>query len=710
MAITPKPVGSIDPPNDKTAKAEGTVDAPNDLTAEAAGTIAIPIDKTAQPAGTIAVPNDLTPEAEGSIAIPNDVTAQPAGSIAIPINKTAQAVGQIATPNDLAAQSPVAMSRILMPDLEANFESDVFSSKFNNSGVGFDELFTYDRASSATYLDKRKDANGNEFYVIREDYVGDVTNQISNSTNISGWIKSGLVTEYDDAIKTPVGVGSWFIREDLSMAGHDVRFGFTSALVENISMYVKRRKGDREITIRSSGQGDIYASFDLESGKVITLSGTLQRNAKIDYLGDDWFRLSITFDGTTNDFTSIIVALRQNGQGGSLVSYDGDGVSGFFITGVQVTQSEKIQPYVETTGSAETKSFTAQPRIEHSKNQGVAGVLLESVNTNNLQESERFGDAYWAKNEVTIEDSNRKAPDGTHSAKFIVPTAVDANHSISKGTQAIAGGSYQIFAKAAGYDYLLLTSHSSSSVQDRGTWFDLKNGVIAQQSTGQDALMVDVGDGWYLCWINEGDFPSSIYTAMIAMDLGDAGFAGDGIRGIELWGAQANSAPILSSYIATFGTTATRSSDALDFSSRYIDDNEYTVFMELDHKSFGDKQRYILSSQVDYPTSGGSSYFVTISSESLRYKQGTQANQGVLDLDPDRYYKIAITFKNNEMKSYVDGQVDSVFPDGNDGFIGNEETVRVGNVFSGGESSVNMRLRRMAFIPTAVTDSEAKNL
>jgi hypothetical protein len=93
----------------------------------------------------------------------------------------------------------------------------------------------------------------------------------------------------------------------------------------------------------------VGASFDLVAGTVIASSalGTgVLASATIAAAGGEWQRVTLTFTG----IASLNVELEPLNAAGSN-SYAGDGVSGVFFYGAQLTQGVDVRPYAETTAA-----------------------------------------------------------------------------------------------------------------------------------------------------------------------------------------------------------------------------------------------------------------------------------------------------------------------------------------------------------------------
>lgn len=213
------------------------------------------------------------------------------------------------------------------------------------------------------------------------------------------------------------------------------------------------------------------------------------------------------------------------------------------------------------------------------------GVLIEGASTNLVTRSEEFNDAAWTKAEASISADSSTAPDGAMTADNIVPTTNNTRHSVFRSSQSITGHTYSVYAKANGYDWILLTSHSTSAPSARGTFFNVNTGAIGSIGTaGQNPKIQALSNGWYRCSIDEGDSPSSIFAIIVSNADGVETFVGDGASGVLAWGATREALPFASSYIPTTTTAVTRTADNLSIDAANIPAvaDDYSVSCLLD--------------------------------------------------------------------------------------------------------------------------------
>ena len=86
-------------------------------------------------------------------------------------------------------------------------------------------------------------------------------------------------------------------------------------------------------------------TFDLVNGTIVSGSGLYT----MELIVDGWYRISVT--GTTTTGIGNIGVYSQLSVGGS-VNYTGDGSSGLYLWGAQVTESSSLLPYSKTEASA----------------------------------------------------------------------------------------------------------------------------------------------------------------------------------------------------------------------------------------------------------------------------------------------------------------------------------------------------------------------
>lgn len=178
---------------------------------------------------------------------------------------------------------------------------------------------------------------------------------------------------------------------------------------------------------------------------------------------------------------------------------------------------------------------------------------------NQLLSSEAFNNATdWTPAASSITPNAAVAPDGSTTMDKVVEDSATSSHSLvvsvaSRPTIVAANHVTSVYAKAAGRNRFTLYNNGTSGVVV--ALFDLAAGTVV--SSGGAALVTAgieaVGNGIYRCWYQflatAGTSAPSVYLARdshtgITLDS----YAGDGVSGIYIWGAQLNTGATLSRY------------------------------------------------------------------------------------------------------------------------------------------------------------------
>jgi hypothetical protein len=234
-----------------------------------------------------------------------------------------------------------------------------------------------------------------------------------------------------------------------------------------------------------------------------------------------------------------------------------------------------------TTAAVSVGPVSGLPRLDY-LGSSCPRLLLEPQRTNSLGYSQNFDNAYFTKGNSSISANVAISPSGYQDADKLVPDTSNSSHSVYRSVQPIAGGIYSVFAKADGYDWILLTSHSSSAPTSRGAFFNVSDGTIGNTAAGVNAKIEDYGNGWYRCSISEGSSPSSIWTVIATNADNVLSFEGNGTDGVLIWGGQNEQGAYATSYIPTLGSTVTRLADSASKTgiSSFIGQTEGTLFVE----------------------------------------------------------------------------------------------------------------------------------
>jgi hypothetical protein len=330
-----------------------------------------------------------------------------------------------------------------------------------------------------------------------------------------------------------------------------------SALAYTFSVYVKAA----ERTVVNIGFSNaantalVAQNFDLGLGTTagaMSLIGFTAGSADIEPIGGGWFCIWVT--ATSDTDTSLIMRIRLCDGTGS-VSYNGDGVSGMYLSWAQLEQAAwPTSPIITTT--------VAVARAADALLASLTG-LVDS-RTNYISWSEQLDNVAWTTTRATITANATADPNGNLYADKMVEDATAANSHITAATvAAVTNGvvyTYSCYLKAAERTFAALGISSTILTGGGTVFFDLSNGTVAR-ITGNptSAAVVSVGNGWYRCSVTFTATASASAPCFVYICQGSVttNTNGDGVSGIYVWGAHLAPGSIAGDYLTTVGTPFT---------------------------------------------------------------------------------------------------------------------------------------------------------
>jgi hypothetical protein len=342
-----------------------------------------------------------------------------------------------------------------------------------------------------------------------------------------------------------------------------------------VSAYVKAG-GRNYVTLGLSdisvGSRYAVAVFNLNTGATMTTgaqgTGYAVSNATAVAVGNGWYRCSVYCTaGTTVSFLAAAIGVNQSGvitgtTAGGFESYTGDGSSGVYIYGAQLSDSASLDPYVPTPGAAPSSTAYYGPRFDYDPvTLQPKGILVEEARTNLATYSEQFDNAAWTKSSSSVSANATIAPDGTLTAdKLQVLDALNTQKFVNQTIGAISTTyADTVYAKASELSWLIINQYDGS---DRRTWFNLSNGTVGTTAAGTTASIEAMPNGWYRCRAVRTVGTGSIQLVLNVTNADNvAVFVGTVGQGIFIWGAQREAGAFATSYIPTVASTVTRSAD-----------------------------------------------------------------------------------------------------------------------------------------------------
>jgi hypothetical protein len=372
----------------------------------------------------------------------------------------------------------------------------------------------------------------------------------------------------------------------------------TSGLQYTFSVFIKNYSSNRSVRIQPGGAtyfglNMAYVVFDPVGGTIISTAFSVT-SSDVKKLANGWYRVSVTapciLSGSGVDlgtFVSLTSSLST-----ITTTYNGDGVSGVYLWGAQLEQSQKVTSYipsavtftgrtsigtyVNSSGNIQTAS-TGVSRLQYNQLKLTAPsyLLLEPAVTNLFIASDDIN-TWGTKNNCTVSSNVIASPDGTTNADKVVSAVatgvnIHVQRALSTNTATVDNTLYTFsaFVKAAEFTWCYLSfgseADTGTNTNTKACYFNLNTGV--KGTAGSEVInpiITAFPNGWYRVSIVFNSLSGAnavrCRVGFADSDL-DAVCDGDGVKGLYAWGVQLEQSPYPTSYIPTVGTTVARSAD-----------------------------------------------------------------------------------------------------------------------------------------------------
>jgi len=440
--------------------------------------------------------------------------------------------------------------------------------EFATTYIPSTDTFT-SRASSATYFDST-DSILKTTPTNLLTYSQDFTNAAWTKTNLLAFSSTGSLANITLAPDRTL-TGTKLV-EDTTTNPHMVKQAFNQVAGEfyTFSVYVKSAERNNLSILVYTGTN--YCTLNpvnlVNKTATLQLSGlnTGQVFYSVEDAGFGWSRVSLSFTATNTG--SYFAEVRLNN--GSTSTYTGNGTSGAYIWGAQANIGP-LQTYSTTTTTALTTGGTRPHYNAYSKVNN--GVLAEPAATNLITYSQAIDNAYWTKTNCTATANQAPAPDGSYTADLLaINTTSSVEHYfeavVSTGSNNTSTASW--FVKRGNQRYVRISSYSSPTTGNNGyVVFDLASGSIVlsgQANATQRYSIVPYGNGWFrisqTITFNSSSDTSRYFRLHFCGVSGAPSYVGAVTDNFYVWGCQLEMGN-LTSYIPTYGSTATRSADVI---------------------------------------------------------------------------------------------------------------------------------------------------
>ena len=288
-------------------------------------------------------------------------------------------------------------------------------------------------------------------------------------------------------------------------------------------------------------------------------------------------------------------------------------------------------------------------------------LLLEPQRTNYIKYSQDISQTIWNKKNVNY-SSNFIDPSGNTNAFKIYPDTVNTEHYLEQTLSITTATTYtaSVFLKDGGTsNFEIIIVHVGVGIAVSRALFTIADGVISfSSSTGiiQNVELKDFSNGWYRCEVKYNWTGTVTSHRLRILPRENGTYVGDNINGVYVYGMQVEQGEYPTSYIKTEGSTVTREKDSATSwgNSSMFDITEGTFFVDTTPFTREATDRITLSNNnynnriLISKSSSTQLQFIIVSNNStvLSYITNISYNQR---------NKIAITFKQNEFKIYLNG-------------------------------------------------------
>jgi hypothetical protein len=163
--------------------------------------------------------------------------------------------------------------------------------------------------------------------------------QYSEDFSQSVWGKSGSSVISNTTISPDGTLNAEKITESNSSSKHQIFTSISSYTELTISFFAKKEERSF-ISVEKSSWGSTI--FDLNNGSVVSGIGNVV------YFGNGWYRCSATYTASTPQSQFYIMLMKD----GSTNNYQGDGVSGLYLWGVQAEVGSYATSYIPNYGTS----------------------------------------------------------------------------------------------------------------------------------------------------------------------------------------------------------------------------------------------------------------------------------------------------------------------------------------------------------------------
>ncbi len=276
--------------------------------------------------------------------------------------------------------------------------------------------------------------------------------------------------------------------------------------------------------------------------------------------------------------------------------------------------------------------------------------LFEPQSTNGIPYSDHFTASDWVKINTSVVNDEDYFPRLDVFSDKIVADIGNGSHYV---VDSLSGKSFTFYAKANGLNWVMFYSGNVNS----NVYFDVSNGLIGTVSSDVvSAKIEDFGNGYYKCSVVVNT-PSVSYRLYVSNSNNTFTFNGDGISGVNLIRAKAETLSYPTSDIFTNGSTVTRLGDlVINQNSDIIGQHEGVLLLDLNKSDFNSNS---IESILNIRPSAGSFINLYLKVNGTVgcdfYPNGIYAFSILSASAVNGRFKVAIKYKPGDYKMFVNG-------------------------------------------------------
>jgi hypothetical protein len=307
---------------------------------------------------------------------------------------------------------------------------------------------------------------------------------------------------------------------------------------------------------------------------------------------------------------------------------------------------------ITSTGALETVA-SGVPRLDYT-NSTCPKLLLEPQRTNLLLQNNNFGTG-WLLQNSTVTTGETGYATGSNAWK-LAASATNNPHYLTQVFTAASSVTISVFAKPAGYNFILLYAGSYG-----GTFFNISTGVIGGTlgSSPTATKIEPAGNGFYRCSIT---VPTVTDVGLfVANTISSYIFTGDGTSGVIIQNIQAEVGGYATSVIPTTTAAVTRlQENALKTGiSSLIGQTEGTIFFELPATTISTQISTCVLLELDGNIGAGYIHLYKRTGDTTLKFEVLNASTAQCSLNfvfaQNTRYKIAAVYKTNRFELWVNG-------------------------------------------------------